>query len=143
MCNHLLRGGLALVALAGLVAAAHAAPFTATGQVDRSSEVVHGNIVTGKIVGGQATQLGAWTGSFRNRFTNVVEGSIRMVAASGEILDVALVLTFDRQAGVYVGPFNIVAGTGRFAQATGGGTLIAVPQTNAGVVLKFDGAISY
>jgi hypothetical protein len=67
-----------------------------------------------------------------------------ITAANGDSLYLEGMQTWDADTQTWVGPFTIVGGTGRFANATGGGTMTTMAADTEGTVFNvYDGTISF
>ena len=80
---------------------------------------------------------------FRHGFTSG-EGSWTITAANGDLLYVVFEQTGSFETGYWAGPYTIVGGTGRFANATGAGwTVTTSDATGYPVSASVDGTISF
>ena len=75
-------------------------------------------------------------------------GDITITAANGDSLFLTIEQAWDWDRTAWVGTFSIVGGTGRFTYASGGGSAIAVFNSDAmgsdsTVTCTFDGTISF
>ena len=69
---------------------------------------------------------------------------VTITAANGDSLNLEGAQTWDADTQTWVGPFTIVGGTGRFANATGGGTVTAMAADTEGTEINvYDGTISF
>jgi len=85
---------------------------------------------------GQATHLGLFTWAsqelamFTGPNTLHVVGSFTMTAANGDQVygtyETIGTIDFETFVGTFVGPYVVTSGTGRFANATGSGTIVGV-----------------
>src|SRR5256714_12912747 len=97
---------------------------------------------------GQATHLGRWV----NEGTLFFDGStgppfpalaiVNFTAANGDELDITVVGTLD-PSGTAIANFYIVGGTGRFANASGGGDFSAHPNADGTLSYTAEGVIDY
>ncbi len=130
---------LALLGLGNLVQAAEQ-PIELEGvavAVRKEGPVVHG------VFEGNGSHVGQCSGTFSRRiFGDLLVAEAILEAANGDLLVVPYVLEFDRDTGVFVGTFSLDGGTGRFANATGGGFMSATP-TPEGTLFFLDGVIDY
>jgi hypothetical protein len=71
------------------------------------------------------------------------EGVQTITTANGDTLVIAFAQTLvDKGASVYSGTFTITGGTGRFTNATGGGTITSSPNSDGTRTATFNGTIS-
>ncbi len=123
------RIGLALLALvafglAGPLPAAPAADLALEGTATTTQS--QGNRQSGVLMG-SGTPLGNFTGTFSQRGNgNFIDGTATLVGNGGSVT-LAFVGRSDPKTGVNTGSFRITGGTGRFAGATGSGTLLVFP----------------
>jgi hypothetical protein len=138
--------GLAVLATIGLallpsVATAEKdAPFTAkyllTVDEFYGSHIVASGPGTGTVVG-----ISSMVAHVHLKGTKSV-GSATITAANGDLI--YLVSTQTEEPGTpAVGPFTIVGGTGRFANASGSGTTVARDNPDGTVTSTLDGTISF
>jgi hypothetical protein len=127
---------LVLCGLAGPLPAADA-PFTFAGDVKLVDRVGNDNIFAWE---GRATHLGpctgvglVWSAPHGHRALVTLENS------QGDSIDFFMEWIRNEKTGEGVGTYEIIGGTGRFADATGVGSLHVIP--GEGVFL--DGTISY
>ena len=97
-------------------------------------------------VDGHETHLGHFTGEVTynvDLVTGAFVGQITKVAANGDLLFDDLTGQFAPDFSSSKGTFVIVGGTGRFLEATGGGTFASTVLTTTLGHVTFDGTISY
>ncbi len=76
---------------------------------------------------GDGSQLGTFSVVVRNHFMGgKLESELVFTAANGDELDMRAEQTFDVATSTWSGPFTITGGTGRFAGASGDGTIDVV-----------------
>jgi len=132
---------IGLVLLPSVAAAAEDVPFTET-YVLTATEV-HGNRTflsgtgTGTVVG--AFLRTGWVQIKRNQLV----GASTITAANGDSLYIESTQTWDRPTQSWSGPFTIVGGTGRFANATGSGTTTNTPNPDGTTTGTREGKISF
>ncbi len=97
---------------------------------------------------GNETLLGRFTGEVEylvDLNTGMFAGTLTKRAANGDLLDQTLLGSFTKTGTGSVGEFTVIGGTGRFQNATGGGTFEGV-WTNPSLTtahITFDGELSF
>lgn len=96
---------------------------------------------------------GTGSGSFVGNSSYVASGHITskkalfiatITAANGDSLNLEGMQTWQADTQTWVGPFTIIGGTGRFANATGGGTVTSMAADTQGTEIDvYDGTISF
>jgi hypothetical protein len=94
---------------------------------------------------GSGTAVGASTAVFHVHLTGSgkADGLGTITAANGDLLYVQFTQEFDVPTLSDVGPFTVVGGTGRFANASGTGTIIATVTSPGVVRASLEGTISF
>jgi len=120
-------------ALAAFALALTTSPATAAEDATFTAEfttTLHGthegkvDVFTGT---GNASQLGRFSVVIYNHFMGArLESELVFTAANGDELDMRAEQTFDVATSTWSGPFTITGGTGRFADASGDGTIDVV-----------------
>ena len=144
-----LAASLALIVsltLAGTVKGGDHVPFKGQGSFTATGQTVDpatGNLIITADIAGEFSHLGQTTGSATeilfapDYIFFTIDGTV--VAANGDELFVVVEGNFIDSAGDSVGTFSITGGTGRFACASGGGTILSF---NDGALFQIDGEIS-
>lgn len=120
-----------------------AAQFHGTGQL--TAVTFHGNRRSGPVEG-SATQLGNFTGNLDAEVTRLgadetATGTLTLVTASGDRLVLSFRLVRQRGSDSFVGTYTVAGGTGRFAGATGEGTMTLTPQPDLTAGFTLDGSL--
>ena len=93
---------------------------------------------------GSGTVVGPSTVDIRVRVSGKKGvGSTTITAANGDLLYYEFAQTWDEATQRFVGPYTITGGTGRFANAAGTGTTIAIPNGDGTVTGPLEGTISF
>jgi hypothetical protein len=95
---------------------------------------------TGTVVGDFTAESG---GHFSHGYTKI-EGWWTIAAANGDLLYMVFEQTGSFETGYWAGPYKIVGGTGRFANASGTGTIVVISDASRYPVSgSFHGTISF
>jgi len=134
---------LAAVALAlspSMAAAAKDAPFTA--KYVLTIDAVYGNHIVASGPGsGTVVGKSSLVAHVQRKGKEFV-GSGTITASNGDLIYTASTQT-EEPGKPGVGPYTIVGGTGRFANASGTGTTVATDNPDGTVTATYDGTISF
>ena len=106
---------------------------------------------SGESEGKYLIHTGTGTGTYLGQFSVMagadlskrgVAGWIAFTSALGESLDVVMEQTWDPETTSYIGTYTIVGGTGRFENASGGGT-ITTSLTDYPIPVSLEGFIVF
>jgi hypothetical protein len=136
---------LAFLGLPGVSLAGHDRPFKGALVTTATNFTLldDGVLQIDGVISGQATIAGKLTGSF-TYYVNpdfTFSGTLTKVAANGDEIHETFVGYFDSPT-TSVGEFTIVGGTGRFANASGGGTFSGLVASEVEIDIVFSGTIS-
>ena len=112
------------------------ASYLTTNQGHDGKYDVYSGSGNGTIVGSFTTWDETWIHPW-----NSLQGTTIITAANGDTLDIVFEQTWDGRE--WVGTFQIVGGTGRFPDASGGGTMVVISNNNGTFTLTFTGTISF
>ncbi len=135
-----LVAGLATTAWIGNAVAA-GAPFSASyvmTYVEKDGDL---NIWSGQ---GSGTLLGDTSaGAAVKVMGKKGEGVFTITTSSGDSLVLTFAQTWDEVSQTWLGSFTVTDGTGRFAEATGSGTIIAQANADGNMAATLEGTVSF
>jgi hypothetical protein len=118
--------------------------FHAAGSL--TSLTLHGNRRLGPIEG-SSPEISDFMGDFfavvkRLGNDETAKGTLTIVASNGDQLVLSFVIVRERHQDSFIGSYLVTEGTGRFADASGAGTMTLTPDANGTATFTLDGELA-